>query len=51
MPPDYGGDPTRLWTLIFGDRDHTLEEKVRHLLEFYEGRLALPRANQSINHK
>lgn len=39
MPPDCGGDPTRLWTLIFGHGEHTLEEKVRHLLEFYERRL------------
>ncbi len=39
MPPECGGDPTRLWTLIFGDGDHTLEEKVQHLLEFYDRRL------------
>jgi hypothetical protein len=39
MPPECGGDPTRLWTLIFTDSDHTLENKVRHLLEFYEQRL------------
>ena len=39
MPPDCCGDPTRLWTMIFGDGDHTLEEKVRHLLDFYEQRL------------
>jgi len=42
MPPDCRGDPTRLWTLIFGDVDHTIEEKVRHLLEFYERRLPEP---------
>ncbi|MBZ5729028.1 MAG: SIR2 family protein [Acidobacteriia bacterium] len=46
MPPDCGGDPTRLWTLIFGDGDHTLEEKVRHLLEFYERRL--PEAHRQV---
>ena len=46
MPPECGGDPTRLWTLIYGDGDHTLEEKVRHLLEFYEGRL--PEAHRQV---
>jgi tetratricopeptide (TPR) repeat protein len=46
MPPDCGGDPTRLWTLIFGTGDHTLEEKVRHLLEFYERRL--PKAHRQV---
>jgi len=46
MPPDCGGDPTRLWTLIFGDGDHTLEEKVRHLLAFYEQRL--PEAHRQV---
>jgi len=42
MPPDCRGDPTRLWTLIFGHGDHSLEEKVRHLLAFYEQRLPEP---------
>jgi tetratricopeptide (TPR) repeat protein len=46
MPPECGGDPTRLWTLIFGDGGYTLEEKVRHLLEFYEGRL--PEAHRQV---
>jgi tetratricopeptide (TPR) repeat protein len=46
MPPECGGDPTRLWTLIFGYGDHTLEEKVRHLLEFYERRL--PEAHRQV---
>jgi hypothetical protein len=39
MPPGCRGDPTRLWSLIFGTGEHPLEEKVRHLLEFYEKRL------------
>ena len=42
MPPECAGDPTRRWTLIFGDGDHTLEQKVQHLLEFYEQRLPEP---------
>ena len=42
MPPECGGDPTRLWALIFGDGDHTLEDKVRRLLEFYDQRLPEP---------
>jgi tetratricopeptide (TPR) repeat protein len=46
MPPDCCGDPTRLWTLIFGHGDQTLEEKVRHLLEFYERRL--PKAHNQV---
>jgi tetratricopeptide (TPR) repeat protein len=46
MPSDCGGDPTRLWTLIFGGGDQTLEEKVRNLLEFYEQRL--PRAHRQV---
>jgi tetratricopeptide (TPR) repeat protein len=46
MPPDCGGDPTRLWTLIFSDGDHTLDEKVRHLLEFYDQRL--PQAHRDV---
>ncbi|HEV3332261.1 MAG TPA: SIR2 family protein [Bryobacteraceae bacterium] len=46
MPPECGGDPTRLWARIFGDGDHTLEEKVRHLLEFYEQRL--PAAHRQV---
>ncbi len=46
MPRDLGGDPTRLWTLIFGDGDHTLEEKVQHLLNFYDQRL--PEAHRQV---
>jgi tetratricopeptide (TPR) repeat protein len=42
MPLDCGGDPTHLWTLIFGDGDHPLETKMQHLLEFYEQRLPEP---------
>jgi tetratricopeptide (TPR) repeat protein len=40
MPPDCAGDPTRLWNLIFGHGDHTLEEKMRRLLEFYDRSLS-----------
>ncbi len=39
MPPYWGGDPTRLWNRIFGNSDHTLDEKVQRLLEFYDQRL------------
>jgi len=46
MPPECGGDPTHLWTLIFGVGEHPLEQKIRRLLEFYEQRL--PEAHRQV---